>query len=335
MQAAFKRAVLGRRSLGRRQAPFVLGLLVATASCVPGGTAVRPVSASASVTIALPPLEMLETPAAPESLAPPALPADKVAALNAAIPIAAIPNPAAHSVVFRASTPVDQMRALDCLAQAIYYEARSETEAGQRAVAQVVLNRVRHPAYPNSVCGVVYQGPMRAGSRGCQFTFTCDGSLGRPAWGPQWGRARLLAAQALAGKVFAPVGHATHYHTHAVHPHWASSFAKTAVIGAHIFYRWGNGWGEAPAFRARYAGSEPIARATNYAMAGPARPVLLPFQTAALQLPAPTGRSVASPPALVPAAQPTMIDTAPGALPESTIRAEFQHTGRPREVPLD
>ncbi|MFN5901342.1 MAG: cell wall hydrolase, partial [Novosphingobium sp.] len=72
---------------------------------------------------------------------------------------------------------VDRSRALQCLAAAVYYEARSESDVGQRAVAQVVLNRVAHPSYPNTVCGVVYQGSER--TTGCQFSFTCDGSLAK------------------------------------------------------------------------------------------------------------------------------------------------------------
>jgi len=178
------------------------------------------------------------------------------AAINASIPLATVPNPAASAFVIRARTPVDQMRSQDCLAQAVYYEARSEGEAGQRAVAQVVLNRLRHPAYPASVCGVVYQGSER--STGCQFTFTCDGSLAFAPRGPGWDRARRIAAEAVAGKVYAPVGHATHYHTHQVVPYWASSLLKSAVVGAHIFYRWTGGWGQPAAFRKAYAGVEPL-----------------------------------------------------------------------------
>ncbi|MDP5103072.1 MAG: cell wall hydrolase, partial [Erythrobacter sp.] len=86
-------------------------------------------------------------------------------------------------------------RAQECLAQAVWYEAASESEAGQRAVAQVVLNRVAHPSWPASVCGVVYQGSER--STGCQFTFTCDGSLARRPSGTGWARAQRIAADAL------------------------------------------------------------------------------------------------------------------------------------------
>jgi len=146
-------------------------------------------------------------------------------------------------------------RSLHCLAQAIYYEARSESEAGQRAVAQVVLNRVRHPAYPNSVCGVVYQGShLRTG---CQFTFTCDGSLAYPARGGSWMRAQMLASEALSGSVYGPVGNATHYHTTAILPYWAKSLTRAAVVGSHIFYRWRGRSGTGSAFSQAYAGVEP------------------------------------------------------------------------------
>lgn len=146
-------------------------------------------------------------------------------------------------------------RALECLAQAVYYEAATEGVDGQRAVAQVILNRMRHPAYPATVCGVVYQGAER--TTGCQFTFTCDGSLARVPVPSLWKQAQKVAAQALAGKVFAPVGHATHYHADYVLPFWADSLDKSAQVGRHIFYRLKGGLGAAAAFRQRYGGHEP------------------------------------------------------------------------------
>jgi len=164
-----------------------------------------------------------------------------------------------------AEGPEDRQRSLDCLSQAIYYEARSEPDDGQRAVAQVVLNRVRHPAFPNTVCGVVFQGSERR--TGCQFTFTCDGSLRIPPRPGPWEHARRLAAEALAGAVFAPVGNATHYHTLAVHPYWASYLRKSAIVGAHIFYRWAGTAGEAAAFHQRYGGLEPAPAFMNQTIA--------------------------------------------------------------------
>jgi Cell Wall Hydrolase len=157
-----------------------------------------------------------------------------VASLPAIAPGQAHAFEAAEPFVARGEeTALD--RSLECLTQAIYYEARGESEDGQRAVAQVVLNRVRHPAYPNSVCGVVYQGSERA--TGCQFTFTCDGSMAAAIEPYAWERARRIAAAALGGSVYRPVGLATNYHTAAIRPYWAPSLVAEAVVGAHIFYR--------------------------------------------------------------------------------------------------
>jgi hypothetical protein len=163
---------------------------------------------------------------------------------------------AARPLVAR-GTSLDEGRALQCLTQAIYYEAASEPDAGQRAVAQVVLNRVAHPSYPNTVCGVVYQGSERR--TGCQFSFTCDGSLARVPMRTFWDRAQRVALAALSGAVYRPVGLATHYHTTAIHPYWADSLDTVGTIGAHIFYRWRGAAGRPAAFRFAYAGGEPIA----------------------------------------------------------------------------
>ncbi len=154
-------------------------------------------------------------------------------------------------------------RAGFCLAQAIYYEAGNEPVDGKRAIAQVVLNRVRHPGFPASVCGVVYQGSER--QTGCQFTFTCDGSLRRPAVGRAWSEAQALARAALSGSVFAPVGHATHYHAVYVLPYWADSLDKTLRIGTHLFYRLRGVLGDKREFSERYAGAERVPSVTERA----------------------------------------------------------------------
>ena len=151
-----------------------------------------------------------------------------------------------------AASPADEQRAADCLAAAVYYEARSEPLDGQRAVAQVVLNRVRDRAFPASVCRVVYQ---RAGAV-CQFTFACDGSTNHPIEPRAWAIAAAIARAALGGSVYAPVGSATHYHTTAILPWWASSLARIGTIGSHIFYRWSNRLGDALSFRQAYSGHE-------------------------------------------------------------------------------
>ena len=152
---------------------------------------------------------------------------------------------------------IDRTRALECLTAAIYYEAASEPDQGQRAVAQVVLNRVAHPSYPNTVCGVVYQGSER--STGCQFSFTCDGSLARVPSRFFWSRARDVAASALSGFVEPSVGLATHYHTNAVHPYWAPSLNFITSIGAHRFYSLMGRAGDSGTFRFAYGGGEPLA----------------------------------------------------------------------------
>ncbi|HEX6374569.1 MAG TPA: cell wall hydrolase [Allosphingosinicella sp.] len=181
-------------------------------------------------------------------------PQDAVA-INAAVPVSTLPNPAARPFGIAFLTPSDRLRALECLTAAVYYEAAVESTDGQRAVAQVVLNRVRHPAYPRSVCGVVFQGSER--TTGCQFTFTCDGALRRTPSAAGWARARRVAEEALAGKVYAPVGWATHYHTNWVVPYWSSSLLKVANVGTHIFFRWEGGWGRPAAFRLSPARVEP------------------------------------------------------------------------------
>ena len=172
------------------------------------------------------------------------------AAMTPAVALGAAPPP-----FLAARTADDAGRALECLTAAVYHEARSEGVDGQRAVAQVVLNRVRDRAFPSSVCGVVYQGSNR--STGCQFTFTCDGSLLRSRNPGAWERARAVAAAALDGAVYAPVGSATHYHANYVSPWWAPSLARIGAVGSHIFYRWPGALGRALAFRQAYAGTEP------------------------------------------------------------------------------
>src|SRR4051812_47599906 len=182
--------------------------------------------------------------------------------INQAIPVAAGPNPAAAPFAFKGNAAA-RSQALTCLASAVYYEAGNQDSDGERAVAQVVLNRVRHPAFPSSVCGVVYEGSTRV--TGCQFTFTCDGSLYRQPDADGWKRAWQVAAAALSGYVYAPVGWATHYHANYVVPTWASSMAKNAVVGAHLFYRWSGGWGQPAVFTKAYAAREPDALALRNA----------------------------------------------------------------------
>jgi hypothetical protein len=126
-------------------------------------------------------------------------------------------------------------RDVDCLTAAVYYEARGESPDGQAAVAQVVLNRVRHPAFPKSICGVVFQG-MHS-DNGCQFSFACNGSMTRPREPDAWARAQDIATHALTGGVMAAVGNATNFHAARVGLSWGGGMVRVARIGMHIFYR--------------------------------------------------------------------------------------------------
>jgi len=200
-------------------------------------------------------------PAPPAMIVRPLAP-DQALKLNAAIPVAGGPNPIAAPFAFNGNLQA-RAQALNCLASAVYYEAGNQDVDGERAVAQVVLNRVRHPAFPASICSVVYEGSTKP--TGCQFTFTCDGSLDRQPDAGGWRRATEVAEAALNGYVYAPVGWATHYHANYVVPYWASTMAKNAVVGAHLFYRWAGGWGQPAVFTKAYAGHEPSASALRLA----------------------------------------------------------------------
>ena len=206
----------------------------------------------------------------PQDLKP--ISAPEALIINAATPVAATDSIAAAPLIVDGSRRDVRDTALQCLTSALYYEAASEPADGQRAVAQVVLNRVRHPAYPASVCGVVYQGSTR--KTGCQFTFTCDGSLARTPSRSAWLRSRKFAEAALSGQVFAPVGHSTHYHADFVVPYWASSLDKVITVGRHIFYRWSGRPGRPAAFSQRYAQAESGAAALAAAALSVGRPIL-------------------------------------------------------------
>ncbi len=129
-----------------------------------------------------------------------------------------------------------QKRERRCMTTALYFEARSEPEAGQIAVGQVIMNRVRSPDYPDTICGVIYQGSHRR--TGCQFSFTCDGKADKPNNRSQWERSKRLADDVLEGKVWLKsIGDATHYHATYVKPRWRRKMARIRRIGRHIFYK--------------------------------------------------------------------------------------------------
>jgi hypothetical protein len=176
---------------------------------------------------------------------------------NAAIPVSGLPldHPARFALT-GSVTGDGNATALRCMTQAVYYEAATEPMQGRRAVAQVILNRMRHPAYPNSVCGVIYQGSER--QTGCQFSFTCDGSLLRAPAAMRWKEAEAVARAALAGYIEPSVGTATHYHADYVLPKWAFQLSKITQLGRHIFYRFNGGAGRSASFSDRYSGIEQI-----------------------------------------------------------------------------
>jgi len=165
-------------------------------------------------------------------------------------------------------------RELDCLTQAVYYEARGESPRGQFAVAQVVMNRVKHPAFPKTVCGVVFQG---AGRRGCQFSFACDGSMRGRREAAAWSRARKVAGRVLAGAAIADIGSATHFHTTAVAPAWGPQMRRVAQVGMHVFYKFN------PRGMMR-AAAQPVIQPAVLT-SGPAQPVELRLTSAVLDKP--------------------------------------------------
>jgi spore germination cell wall hydrolase CwlJ-like protein len=228
-----------------------MGLAVAAGSALTVSALVQPASAADSLPVpAARAAALIEATTGEEANKVAAI-GDKAKLMNAALPFSQAPVIAARAFVIPASETLDQRRALLCLTQAVYYEAGFEPLEGRRAVAQVVLNRLRHPAFPKSVCGVVYQ---HNSTPVCQFTFVCDGSLDRRPEAAAWKQAEQVARAALAGYVERAVGAATHYHADYVAPSWAPLLTKISKLGAHIFYRWPGAWGQPGAFNGHYAG---------------------------------------------------------------------------------
>lgn len=230
---------------------LVLSLIVRSPGA-PGLSSVAPARQTQStVSIALGPTETAPPPVEPLVLKP--IAEDFARAVNARIPFISGPIVAAKPFKFAGDT-TQLERARDCLAAAMLYEAGDDSD-GQRAVGQVVLNRVRHPAFPKTVCGVVFQGSERR--TGCQFTFTCDGALNRRYSDAAWDRARAAAQRELTGTVDKRVGLATHYHTDWVVPYWSDTLDKLAAVDTHLFFRWKGGWGTPAAFKSRVNPAEP------------------------------------------------------------------------------
>ncbi len=244
---------------------------------------------------------------------------------NATIPMPEPLHPSGPSFVAGLGQR-DRMRATLCLASAIYYEAATEPDEGQRAVAQVVLNRVRHPQWPHTVCGVVYQG---SDAPGCQFSFACDGAMGRAPMLSAWIRARRVAERALAGEVYEPVGSATFYHTMRVEPGWRLRMTPVAIVGAHIFYRMPGEAPDAAALPMSYVGGEPAP--------GPLPRVAPPAQLMNVAMPVAAALPPTAPDTLSPVAPREGHEAAlpsrdsryvAGALPDSTIRDEYRDSGQ-------
>ena len=187
---------------------------------------------------------------------------DDAQMLNEAIPLGKGPIETALPFYITNASMTNSEKALRCMTQAVYYEAGFEPVAGRYAVAQVILNRMRHPAFPKSVCGVIYQGSSRPG---CQFSFACDGSLLRAPSAKAWAEARRVAEDVLSGTVTSTVGMATHYHANYVSPYWAPKLHKITQMGAHIFYRWPGNWGRRVAFSGVYRGGEYIPAVSSLA----------------------------------------------------------------------
>ena len=144
----------------------------------------------------------------------------------------------ANAPATQAETPSDRVskKEMNCLTTAIYFEARGESFRGQVAVGQVVLNRVKHPVYPSTICGVVYQNQHRRNA--CQFSFACDGIPERVTEASAWRLAEEIARKVIDGTEYVQdVANATHYHAKYVRPHWAPRLRKMTSVGLHIFYR--------------------------------------------------------------------------------------------------
>jgi spore germination cell wall hydrolase CwlJ-like protein len=247
-------------------------------------------------------------------------------AANAALPASTLPSPPARPFELAGASPTDRTRALTCLTMAVYYEAGDQGDRGEAAVAQVVLNRLRHPLFPKTVCGVVFEGS--ALPTGCQFTFACDGSLGRRPSQAGWRRAAEIATQALDGHVAKEVGEATHYHTVWVVPYWRASVVKLTQVGAHIFYRWPGGLGLPAAFRGRYAGGEGPPPAISGFDAG-----LQPAQAARLDEAAPpplTAEAASAPEPIGPPPRPAQIALLSPAPPAPLAAAIAPPDERPK-----
>jgi spore germination cell wall hydrolase CwlJ-like protein len=216
-----------------RQAELHLESIDGSTPSVPGalGTSSSTPAAGGAATLA----SLTPAPAAPAASPPPAR--SRVAKSSEAEPAApASAMPGEKQIYAGLIAPEAMAKEQRCLAEAVYFEARSESEQGRAAVAQVVLNRVKSPLYPNSVCGVVYQNASR--HLACQFTFACEGKSLRITEPGPWRDAVRIAREVYEGTTYlADVGASTHYHANYVRPYWARKLKKMDTIGRHVFYK--------------------------------------------------------------------------------------------------
>ena len=219
----------------RRPAAFAAAAMLAA---IVGGTTLRvdpTLASTASVNIPSSAAASLVAATSGQELVHNRATGDQAKLINASMPFSTAPIAASRPFDLSTSDPLDRRRALLCMTQAIYYEAGYESVEGRRAVAQVVLNRMRHPAFPKSICGVVYQGQMNPG---CQFSFACDGKTDNPRNDWQWAQAKDIAKRITAGELWLPdVGYSTYYHANYVSPKWIGDMNKIDKIGRHIFYK--------------------------------------------------------------------------------------------------
>ena len=296
---------------------------------VPVRAAATPTSQPAATDLAA-----LDAPQVFEQVTP-----QQAAILNAQVPVSTLPNPAAAPFSMTGASAADRANALNCLTLAIYYEAANQAPDGQAAVAQVVLNRVRNVHFPKSVCGVVFQGS--ALPTGCQFTFTCDGSLLRPPSVVLWRNAQYVSQRALDGYVQKQVGLATHYHTIWVVPYWQSSVLKVGQIGAHVFYRMGGGLGMPVSFATKYGGAEFLpttpALSLNADLSAllakpPVTVIALPTVQRAIEPPPQAPAVIVAPSVVVASAQ--SIDVPAGSVGDEHIEAHLSAFGHaPTKAP--
>jgi len=245
-----QRAQLVALRLSPPEQKDLLGPATAVASVDPGDVA-SPVAAP--VTPAKPSIKGAVLPVAVASLGTPPDSA-ALSAIQSVTPGDGAPLPliASQKLAYaRANAPltpekpetalVADDKQLWCMATAIYFESRGEVYRGQVAVAQVVMNRVKHRLYPSTICGVVFQNQHRRNA--CQFSFACDGIPETVNDAKSWAQAQEIAKKVMAGELYlTEVGNATHYHATYVKPKWAPRMVKLAQVGQHIFYRFKSGW---------------------------------------------------------------------------------------------